>query len=419
MKENYPWNHIADCLGIPLLVTDQHLRVEWLNQLARQWFGDQIEGCLLDHLLDHSLPHRRQEHLRLISKLLALIAGERLTLSPFSLRLPALAGQLMEITASRLPSSKTSDGGFTLLLRDITQEQSHLNDLQLSAKVFEYSGEAILITDPLDRILAANEAFTRMTGYAESSILGQRPDFLRKNIKESAIYQDMWQKVKAQGHWKGEVHHRRPSGEVYPVWLAITAVRDSLDDISHYISIFSDITERKAREEHIRYLAEHDYLTRLPNRVLLQDRFTQAIARLQRDDHSAHIALLFIDLDGFKQINDEAGHGVGDDLLQVIARRLEACMRKTDSVCRYGGDEFVLLLTSLGSEAAAEPLIAKVLEHLSEAVPIEGNNYRVGASIGVAFYPRHGDTLDTLLERADEAMYQAKQQGKNRWQISD
>lgn len=410
------WQNVTNALALPVIITDEHLRIYWQNQEATNCFGG-IEGKLFDSLLDAVVPQQKQEHLRQTAALLELAPNESQRFSPFALRVQHGSSFIAEVAATRLPDKVSERSGFVLLIRDITEELARQQELQLSAKVFEYSGEAILITDPLDRILAANDAFGRMTGYDEANILGQQPDFLRRDIKEGEIYNSMWRSVREQGHWKGEVHHRRPSGEIYPVWLAVTAVRDNTGDISHYISIFSDITERKAREEHIRYLAEHDYLTGLPNRVLLQDRFSQAVARLRRSK-STGMVLLFVDLDGFKQINDEAGHAVGDEVLQVVAKRLEYLLRKTDSVCRYGGDEFVLLLPSLTQESAAEPLINKILRQLSDDILIDGVPYHVGASIGAALYPHHGETLDVLLESADNAMYEVKQQGKNSWKMA-
>lgn len=412
---NVDWQRVTAALGFPVILADEYLRIYWQNPEATDCFGV-LEGKLFDSLLDAVVPQQKQECLRKTAELLNLAPNESRRFSPLAVRTPNINLCIAEVTATRLPDDGPDCNGFVLLIRDITQELVHQNELQLSAKVFECSGEAILITDPLDRILAANEAFGRMTGYDEANILGQHPDFLRRDIIEDGIYDSMWSDVREHGHWKGEVHHRRPSGEVYPVWLAVTAVRDNTAEISHFISIFSDITERKAREEHIRHLAEHDYLTGLPNRVLLQDRFSQSVARLRRSKSSS-MALLFIDLDGFKQINDEAGHSVGDEVLQVIAHRLEGVLRKTDSVCRYGGDEFVLLLPSLTREAVADPFISKIMQQLSADIFIKGETYRVGASIGAAFYPRHGETLDALLENADKAMYEVKQQGKNNWKI--
>jgi diguanylate cyclase (GGDEF)-like protein/PAS domain S-box-containing protein len=303
-----------------------------------------------------------------------------------------------------------------VMLRDVTEQRDREAALQLSAKVFECSGEAIMITDSEDRILAVNESFNKVTGYESREVVGRQPHFLSAGRQGEDFYRRMWEIVHRDGHWKGEVWNRKRDGEVYAEWLAISAVRNDQGDVDHYISIFSDITERKIREEHIAHQAYHDFLTGLPNRVLLEDRFGQAAAMTQRESH--YLAVLFIDLDGFKAINDNLGHRVGDALLCAVAERLRHSVRTSDTVSRCGGDEFLCLLVELPSPETAIGIAETILRTLQEPIEAEAHSLSLTASVGVAFFPLHGSELQTLLGRADNAMYDAKRAGRNRYAIA-
>lgn len=413
------WYHVTRSIGEALLVLDTQLRVRWLNAGAESLFSvpaAKAQGMLIDTLLDLTTDTRRSGRAHLLESLLALEPDRPLSLYDLAMRRFDGALFVAEGTASRYAEPDTMETGIVLQLRDVTRIHQEFAELQLSAKVFEHSGEAIMITDTLDRILSVNAAFTAMTGYELDDVLGSSPSFLRQGLQEDAIYKDMWEVVRRDGHWKGEVHNRTKSGEVYPAWLALTAVRDKSDEIIHYISIFSDITERKARDEHIRYLAEHDYLTGLPNRVLLRDRFEQTVNLAKRDD--AHpIAVVFMDLDGFKAVNDAAGHAVGDRVLKGVATRLQQNLRATDSISRHGGDEFILLLSSLASREDVFGIADKLIHAIAMPFEIDGCTYRISVSIGISFYREHAADLDQLIVCADQAMYVAKQRGKNTWVV--
>lgn len=302
-----------------------------------------------------------------------------------------------------------------VVFRDVTVERKREAELKLSAKVFESSGEAIMITDREDRILSVNSAFTSVTGYSAHEVIGRTPRFLSAGKLGSDFYEQMWRTVHQNGHWKGEVWNRRKDGEVYAEWLAVSAVRNEGDDIDHYVSIFSDITERKMRDEHIEHQAQHDFLTGLPNRILLEDRFNRIIAHAQR--HPQHVAVLFIDLDGFKKINDTLGHRIGDTLLCSVAQRLGGSVRSSDTVSRHGGDEFVCLLAELSGVDDAIKITETILHALQQPVVTEAHSLEVTASVGLSIYPEHGMHLDELMSRADAAMYEAKRRGRNRYAI--
>jgi diguanylate cyclase (GGDEF)-like protein/PAS domain S-box-containing protein len=283
--------------------------------------------------------------------------------------------------------------------------------LLLAAKVFEGSAEGIVIADPEGRVVTVNRAFTQITGYPESEAIGQHLGFLRSDLHDSAFYRNLWSAVERDGFWRGETWSRRKSGEAFPTWTAISAVRTAEHRLSHYVAIFSDISERKLAEERIEFLAHHDALTGLPNRILLRDRFDAAVARALRA--KAKVALLFLDMDQFKAINDSFGHPAGDALLRQLAERIRGCVRGADTVCRQGGDEFVILLADVGDIQAISTVAEKLLAAFREPVEVEGYALSTACSIGISLYPDDGDGFDVLLQRADTAMYRAKSSGRN------
>lgn len=299
--------------------------------------------------------------------------------------------------------------------RDISEQKRAEAELRVAAIAFE-SQEAIVITDAEQVIQRVNPAFTKVTGYSAEEAVGRTPALLRSGHHEKAYYQAMWAAVRERGEWQGEMWNRRKSGEIYPEWLTITAVRDAAGKVVNYVGIFQDITERKSAEEKIRNLAFYDALTQLPNRRLLLDRLQQAVAASSRG--LRHGALLFIDLDNFKLLNDTQGHDVGDLLLINVARRLQECVREGDSVARLGGDEFVVMLENLDecpTEAAnqAEGVALKIHGLLNQPYELGSLEHHSTPSIGVALFRDKIDALDDLLKRADLAMYQAKASGRN------
>ncbi len=292
---------------------------------------------------------------------------------------------------------------------DVTEQRRTEADLLLAQKAFEASGEAIMVTDTEGRIVSVNQAFTAITGHRPEAVIGQSPRILRSGRHGPEFYAALWQSLRNEGRWQGEIWDRRADGSVYPKWLTITAVRDG-GRSTHYVAVFSDISERKAKEERIRHLAEHDALTGLANRNQLHTRLVQEIERAGRSGR--HFALLFLDLDRFKAINDTFGHEVGDELLIMVGTRLRGAVRNTDLVSRLGGDEFVVLLTDLEDNLAAGRTADKLLGALSLPFFAASHQLQVTPSIGVAVYPGDGSDGETLLRHADLAMYEAKQQGR-------
>jgi len=287
------------------------------------------------------------------------------------------------------------------------RRREYEEQLRLYAQVFTHGREAILIADSDNRIVSVNRAFTLITGYTEDEVRGKNPGILASERQDATFYQSMWMQLEEQGHWEGEIWNRRKDGTNYPEWLVISVVKDEQDEVNHYVAIFTDLSQQKAAAEKISRLAHYDPLTGLPNRVLLEDISQRAIASAQRQ--GLHMAVLFLDLDRFKNVNDSLGHAVGDLLLQEVGSRLESVVRDVDIVARLGGDEFVLILQNTSDEGAAH-VAEKISVTIARPMVIEGHQLNIASSIGVSLYPENGQDFYTLLRNADTAMYRAKGQ---------
>ena len=296
-------------------------------------------------------------------------------------------------------------------IMDITKGKQAEELMRLSSTVFNTVDEAILVSDVDNRIITVNPAFTRVTGYTPEEVIGGNPRLLSSGKHSPVFYKELWHQLTSTGSWSGEIWNRRKSGELYIEWSSIKQVRDPHGKLTHYVAAFSDITERKANEESIRHQAQHDALTDLPNRVLLFDRLQQSLAQARRD--KAHLALMYIDLDKFKPINDNLGHAIGDQLLQEVAERMRSSVREVDTVARIGGDEFVVLLPIIDNEHDALKVAEKVRFALNQPFEIAGQNLSISSSTGVAIYPEHGASENELTGNADIAMYHAKESGRN------
>jgi diguanylate cyclase (GGDEF)-like protein/PAS domain S-box-containing protein len=287
--------------------------------------------------------------------------------------------------------------------------------LDLFSHVFESSSEAIVITDAEHNIVVVNLAFTLITGYDLADVMWKNPKLLSSGRQTPEFYQSMWQSINETGRWQGEIWNRRKNGEIFPEWLSISTVKDGNGKVTNYIAIFNDITRRKESEQQIQFLAHYDALTKLPNRTLFADRIQQALATAKRG--AKKVALLFLDLDRFKSINDSLGHLSGDLLLQSVANRLKSCVREMDTVCRQGGDEFMVLLTEIDKAEDATYIALKIISAMSDAHLVEDSRLIVTFSIGISIYP--DDAADSLLmiKNADAAMYHAKEKGRNNFQF--
>lgn len=285
------------------------------------------------------------------------------------------------------------------------------NQQQLAASVFSHAKEGISITDANGMIVEVNETFCAITGYSREEAIGRNHRFLQSGRQSAEFYAAMWQEISAKGSWCGELWNRRKNGEIYAQLSTISAVRSAHGEPQHYVALFTDITALKTYQNQLEHIAHYDALTHLPNRVLLADRLQQAIAQSQR--HASTLAVAYLDLDGFKAVNDQHGHNVGDELLVAVSRRMKAALRDCDTLARIGGDEFVAVLTDIGSAQGCDTVLRRLLSAANEVVGVAGLRLQVSASIGVTLYPADTSDADMLMRHADQAMYAAKQAGKN------
>ncbi len=299
--------------------------------------------------------------------------------------------------------------------QDITERRVAERSLRLSSTVFDNTSEGVMITDTNAVIMDVNTAFTEITGYAREEVIGQNPRIMKSGRQSDEFYQKMWSQLNKRGRWRGEIWDKRKGGEEFPKWLSINACRNERGLLTHYVAVFSDITNKKQDQEKLEQLAHYDHLTGLPNRALFQDRLKTSLARCRRD--KAHMALLFVDLDRFKQVNDSLGHRVGDLLLKEVSSRLLHSVREIDTVARLSGDEFTVILSGIVTTEVIETIASRIVKSLGAPYFFESHELFVSASVGIAVYPTDGKNSGDLLRNADLAMYHAKEKGRNNYQF--
>ncbi|MGZ4968573.1 MAG: EAL domain-containing protein [Methylobacter sp.] len=310
------------------------------------------------------------------------------------------------------------DGNIThyvSIQNDLTDLKESEQRGRLAAQVFENTTEGIIITDLEARIIDVNPAFTLVTGYERGEVIGQNPNILSSNWQDRNFYKAMWDTIYKTGLWQGEIWNKRKNGEIYAEWLNICVVKNEQDQVVNYVGQFSDITARKRMEEGLHHLAYYDELTRLPNRSMLHENLRQAIAKSQR--YGGKLALMFIDLDRFKIVNDSLGHHIGDLLLSTVAQRLKDCLREGDFIARLGGDEFTVVLDQFTEKQEIAATAQKIVDNLSLSFQLNEQEVFIGCSLGISIFPTDADTLDTLLISADTTMYRAKELGGNNYQF--
>ncbi|KKO44197.1 diguanylate cyclase [Arsukibacterium ikkense] len=295
---------------------------------------------------------------------------------------------------------------------DITARKEAELQLQLLARIFEQSSEGVLITNAEQKIVMVNNAFSKISGYSAAEVMGKNPKILASGRQDKSFYSNMWQAIASQGSWQGEIWNRRKDGTPYPEWLSVSQITDEHQLVSHYVALFSDISQYKEDEAQIKFLANYDPLTQLPNRSLLVDRTEQALMHAKRN--SQPFAMLLMDLDRFKQINETLGHEMGDELLIQVAKRLRKLCRAEDTLCRLGGDEFVLVLPEADANSAAH-LAERMLPLILQPYYLDDHELNLSMSIGIAMYPEDGQKFHQLYKHADIAMYRAKESGRNRY----
>ncbi|MEC5160357.1 EAL domain-containing protein [Janthinobacterium sp. CG_S6] len=395
-------------------------RPRWINPSVRDYTGYTVDECMAMDDFVGTLVYPDDAE-RVAPEFLKGRRGERG--HDLEFRCVRKDGSLFWLSVSWVPISDAKGAltGFRTSGRDITERKLAESELRIAAAAFD-SREGMMITDANSVILRVNWAFTETTGYSDAEVVGRTPRLLQSDRHDAAFYRDMWAAIGRNGGWQGEIWGRRKNGETYPKWLTISAVRGADGAVTNYISTHHDITERKKAEKKIEELAFFDALTQLPNRTLLLDRLKQSMTAGSRNAH--HGAVLFIDLDHFKTLNDTLGHDQGDLLLQQVARRLEGCLRGGDTVARLGGDEFVVVLESLGPNAAeaagqTEALGEKILAALNKPYQLGAVEHRSTASVGATLFHGHDTSIDELLKQADLAMYQSKETGRNALRFFD
>lgn len=299
------------------------------------------------------------------------------------------------------------------LLQEIAEHGAAKEELLLAQTVYHSMTQGVVVSDSENRIISVNPSYSRITGFSSNELAGRKPGFNKSGYHDEIFYRDMWQTILREGHWEGEIWDRRKNGEVFPAWLAINAVRDKHGSFSRYIGVLSDISEQKKAQETIYLQANYDELTLLPNRRLFLDRLDQEIKKARRGQ--TQVALIFVDLDNFKEINDSYGHELGDKLLKETAQRIQTCVREVDTVARLGGDEFTVVLPYVRSNREADRVAQKIVDSLSAPFNLGEDQGYVSASIGITVFPFDGDSSVALLRNADQAMYEAKRLGKNRF----
>lgn len=386
---------------------DCDLRCCYANNAYSEWFGKQpndIIGISYLELTGEYLFSLNEPHIR------SVLAGES---QHFERALKKTDGSMGYIIAHYTPDFD-ADGtirGFAIQASEVTALKETTEELKLAACVFDNTGDGLLVTDVNGIMLSVNPAFTEITGYAAEEAVGQNPSILKSNRHDKVFYASMWKDIKTKGRWNGEIWNRRKNGELYLERMAIRVVNGVEDEPVRYVSVFSDITALWHKDERIKHLAFHDALTGLPNRTLLMERLEQKIINSKRKQ--CHLALMFIDLDGFKLINDQFGHNVGDDVLKEVSKRLLALVRQSDTVARVGGDEFILILNNPKGKDDITHIANRVVSSINKPIEIHGGVLKIAASVGIAMFPVDGRTSVDLINNADTAMYVVKASGKN------
>lgn len=417
-------DRVMDTMDDLLFVIDTEGRIQRLNTGVERELGftdTELLGTGIDDLLAPAERHYLAGHLPALPWLISSVLLETVRLKGYYTGEHELLGKnpdsskaIYWLKSSLLHSKQGKLEGAVVTALNITELKNRETRLRLSAKVFNNSSEAIFITDPQGTILEVNAAFCAITGYERSEVLGQNPRMLKSKLHDRSFYKHLWQSLLNDGEWKGEIWDRRKNGEFCPMLLSINAVTDKLGQLTHYVAISTDISHQKQTEHELKQLAYYDVLTNLPNRFLFKDRFEHEICLAQRNN--ARIALFFLDLDHFKNVNDSLGHWAGDNLLKIIAMRIQNCLRKTDTVARMGGDEFTIILPGLIGITDATELARKLVAAMTKPVQIKDYTVFVGVSIGIAIFPDDGNDFDTLTKHADTAMYAAKAKGRGMFQ---
>lgn len=384
-------------------------RIRGVNGLSQALLGytaEEMQGMSIEQLVP---AHLRHSHVKMREGFF-----QQLSQRPMNKNRPLMAvnkaGKEFPVEVTLSFTEYQNEPLAIAAMRDVTEKRQAEQRLRLTQQVFEITAEPIVITDEAMCIVDMNDAFCRLTGYPREALLGHSPDMLGADQQDESFYQGLRETLGKESHWQGEIWIRHRSGEAQPSLATFSAVRNDKGEITHYVATYSDISHLKENEDRLELLAHFDQLTSLPNRMLFHDRLRSARARAHRNN--TLMAVMYVDLDGFKAVNDTLGHASGDKLLGKAAAQLRACVREDDTVARLGGDEFAVLFNGLESEAALDHMAQRIIDSLHMQIDSADGPLPVGGSAGIAIYPSDGEDEELLVERADQAMYEAKRRGK-------
>lgn len=398
--------NVLDSIEKAMLVVDSQLRISRYNEASRNFFNFNTAGPL------------NLSSVEILFNCKKLISYTKQVIETGSTFQYKLTKQSRHYELNLYPyynRSANTVTGAVLTIQDVTEQCLAEQQVRLSASVFEAANEAIIITDTHNLIVTVNPAFTRITGYAKEEIVGKNPRMLSSRRQSKSFYQAMWKSIEEHGTWQGEIWNQRKNGEVYPEWLSVSTLKNDDGRIMRYVGIFTDISSEFEAQQTITQQANYDALTGLPNRNLFYDRLQQAMVKTRRN-HKI-LGVMFIDLDGFKDINDALGHSQGDIVLQQVSRHVIKVFRETDTFARFGGDEFTVLISDLESETDVIAIAEKVLEAIQTPIVVDAHELSITASIGISFFPNDGEDAETLLKHADSAMYAAKEESRNAYRF--
>ncbi|MEW8316854.1 MAG: EAL domain-containing protein [Candidatus Thiodiazotropha endolucinida] len=399
------YRQLVDDSPTPILLL-QDEKIVFLNKAAKQTLAVSELGQLIDksvsELLHDGPPELMESQLKLLRN-----HNSR----PYQAAFRRADGIIILVELFVSPAEHEGAPATQLVFTDVTQRKDSDTKLQQAVQIIEHTMEGVLTTDNQGMIDSVNPAFSEITGYSETEIISQHPRILISDKHSPEFFDELWNEVIQTGSWRGEIWNQRKKGEIYPAWMTISCVQDEQGSIVHYVAVFSDITSIKQTQSQLEHLAHHDSLTNLPNRLLFEDRLEHAIAQAKRQKRQ--LAVLFLDLDRFKNINDSLGHAMGDELLKEVATRLQNILRDDDTAARLGGDEFTVLVENVEDPSQAAVVASKIQEKFKAPFRIAGRELHVTTSIGISIYPEDGKDVADLTKNADAAMYQAKEQGRN------
>jgi diguanylate cyclase (GGDEF)-like protein/PAS domain S-box-containing protein len=404
---------VADAMPSMISYWDLQMRCQFANNAYLEWFGrtsQEMIGLPLSTVLGADLFEKNWPYIQ------GALSGEPQEFESAILKPDGTVGHVL---ANYIPDINVNGDvlGYFSLKTNISRLREADAAIQLSASVFEATVEGIMVTDAAATIISVNPSFTMLTGYTSEEVVGQNARILKSGHHDAAFFSAMFQELHVSKLWKGEVWSKRKDGSTYLERLCISAVCNEAGEVHRYVGVFDDITQQWNKEQLVQHMALHDGLTDLPNRLLLMERLAQLIAISAREPR--HIALMFLDLDGFKLVNDTWGHEIGDQVLKTVSSRLLSLLRPSDTVARFGGDEFVLLLDNPGSRDNVAIIASRIIEAVNAPMSFDQKIAHVGTSIGIAFCVKEVTSPDDLLKNADDAMYEAKAAGKNTYRFAD